>query len=46
MPHCPTGQNYSLELMFAKFATANNRKKIKPIKTYFQQVLVAVEDKL
>ena len=23
----PTGQNYSLELMFAKFATAKNRKK-------------------
>ena len=28
----PTGQNDSLELMFAKFATAKNRKKLNPLK--------------
>ena len=28
--HYPTGQNYSLELMFAKFATAKNREKLNP----------------
>ena len=26
----PTGQNHSLELMFAKFATAKNSEKFKP----------------
>ena len=25
---CPTGQNYSLELTLAKFATAKNREKL------------------
>ena len=28
----PTGQNDSLELMFAKFATAKNREKLNPLK--------------
>ena len=28
----PTGQNDSLELMFAKFATAKNREKLHPLK--------------
>ena len=28
----PTGQNYSLELMFAKFAIAKNREKLNPLK--------------
>ena len=27
----PTGQNYSLKFMFAKFATAKNCKKLKPL---------------
>ena len=27
----PTGQNYSLKFMFAKFATAKNPEKIKPL---------------
>ena len=31
--HYCTGQNYSFELMFAKFATAKNREKVKPTKT-------------
>ena len=26
-----TGQNYSLELMFAKFSTAKNREKLNPL---------------
>ena len=28
----PTGQNNSLQLMFAKFATAKNREKFNPLK--------------
>ena len=28
----PTGQNDSLELMFAKFATAKNSQKLNPLK--------------
>ena len=28
----PTGQNYSLELMFAKFATAKIAKDLNPLK--------------
>ena len=28
----PTGQNGSLELIFAKFATAKNREKLNPLK--------------
>ena len=28
----PTGQNFSLELMFAKFTTAKNREKLNPLK--------------
>ena len=28
----PTGKNYLLELMFAKFATAVNREKLNPLK--------------
>ena len=35
----PTGQNYSVELMFAKFATAKSQN-IKPTKTYYQHVIV------
>ena len=27
----PTGQNYSSELMFAKFATAKNHEKLNPL---------------
>ena len=27
----PTGQKYSLELMFAKFATAKNQEKLNPL---------------
>ena len=37
----PTGRNHSLELMFAKLATAKNREKFKPFKTYLQQMLVS-----
>ena len=39
----PTGQNYSLELMFATFATAKIAEKFKPTKTYIKQVLVALK---
>ena len=37
----PTGQNFSLELMFAKFATAKNREKFKPTKTYVHWLLMS-----
>ena len=39
----PTLQNYLFELIFAKFATAKNREKIRLTKIYFQQVLVALK---
>ena len=32
----PTGQNVSLELMFAKFATTKNREKLNPLKVSSQ----------
>ena len=40
MHNYPTGQNFSLELMFAKLSTAKSRKKFKPTNTYYHQMLV------
>ena len=37
----PTGQNHSLELIFAKFATAKNIEKFKPTKTCIEYDLDA-----
>ena len=31
----PTGQNYTLELMFTELATAKNREKVKPANIEF-----------